>query len=289
MKRDTIESFRLPFTIEEALEELRWVIWCSASQLALLGRSDLGDAMVIPDTDFGMNETPEHYLPQINLDAFDITETVRGGYNFAFQVNQHAAFSSDDIADLMSFSGGSVRHSWSGDPSPLLREESKLGHVADMVSARAQLMTDGALTIRHLSLLANMTEATVRSALSADGIKTEGRPASLPAARAEPWLRGRRGYVPTAAGKALDQWGTPDAIFRAGVFPKALEEVMRDRNLEVADLAQRAGLDSDLVTGLLGSEPTDVSVQSMIRIAVALFVNPEIFFGSYMRYLDRPK
>ena len=286
MKRDTIESFRLPFTLDEVLDELRSVIWCSASQMALLGRNDLGDEMHIPETDFGMSESPTRYLSQINLDSFDITETVCGAYNFAFQVNQHATFSSDDIADLMMFAGGSVRHSWSGEPSPLLREGSKLGHVADMVAARAQLMTDGALTIRHLALLANMTEATVRSALSADGIKTEGRPASLPASRAQPWLKGRRGYVPTGAGKAIDQWGTADELFRAGLFPQVLKQVIRHRDLDATDLAAQANVNAALVRELLAGEAPDVGITSMMQIASVLWVKPDVFLASYMRHLD---
>lgn len=285
MKRDTIESFRLPFTLDEVLDELRSVIWCSASQMALLGRSDYGEAMVTPDADFGMCEAPARYLPQIDLDSFDITATVRGAYNFAFQVNQHATFSSDDIADLMAFAGGSVRYSWSGEFSPLLREDSKLGHVSDMVWARARLMSDGALTIRHLALLANMTEATVRSALSADGIKTEGRPASLPASRAEPWLKGRRGYVPTGAGEAIDQWGTSDELFRAGLFPQVLKRIIRDRDLDAPDLAAQAKVNAALIRELLAGEAPDVGIASMMQIASVLWVKPDVFLESYMRHL----
>ena len=59
MKRDNIESYRLPFTINEVLDELRMLIWCTASQVALLGREDLAVQMILPDAEFGMNEIPD--------------------------------------------------------------------------------------------------------------------------------------------------------------------------------------------------------------------------------------
>ena len=111
MKRDNIETFRLPFLLDDVLEELRRLIWSTASQVALLGRHDLAEAMIEPDVEFGMSERADRHLPRIDLDAFSITRTVKDSYDFAFQVNEPARFSGDDWGDLMSLVGGQRSHS----------------------------------------------------------------------------------------------------------------------------------------------------------------------------------
>lgn len=285
MKRDNIETYRLPFTIEEVLDELRMTIWCSASQLALLGRSDLADAIIGPETNFGMNETPHSYLKNIDLNAFSITRTVKDGYDFAFQVNDPGRFSGDDWGDLTSFVYGCVRRSWSGDYAPPLMEGSKLVHMADMVQGRMALMLGDALSIRQLALLANMTEAAVRSALSAEGIKTEGRPASLPAETAKVWLRGRRGFIPTADGEAIHDFGSGDAALEAKPFTMALDHMLRGRSQSLAEIAKEANIDVAYLDSLVAGNPAELTVPSLVRLAKVLFADPELFVSSYAKFL----
>lgn len=286
MKRDNIETFRLPFLIDEVLDELRMLIWCTASQVALLGRSDLGDAMIEKDADFGMSETPSRYLPRINLDAFDIAKTVRDAYDFAFQVNDPSRFTGDDWGDLMSLVYGCARHSWSGDISPPCREESRLRHVADMVQGRVQLLTDGALSIRQLALLANMIEPAVRSSLSAEGIKTEGRPASLPAAKALKWLRGRRGFVPTSDGQVVHDLSTAGAILEVRPFPAALEFMCQSSDKSRDEILSLSQIGVEQFDALLAGKVTEIGVPALVRLAKALLSEPEAFVASYVKFLS---
>lgn len=288
MKRDNIESYRLPFTIDEVLLELRMQIWCTASQVALLGCYELAVEAIEPDAEFGMNETPAAHLPKINLDAFSITKTVRDAYAFAFQVNSPERFGADDWGDLGAFVSGGVRHSWTGDFSPAYQDQSKLRHVADMVTGRVELLTDGALSIRQLALLANMIEPAVRSSLSTEGIKTEGRPASLPAATALAWLRKRRGFVPTSDGLAVRDLASNSAVLDANSFPDALKYMIGSAEGASADLAAKAGVNVSLLEGLSTGAERNAGVQDLMRLADVLLVEPQSLVDAYVKFISRP-
>ena len=283
MKRDNIDTYKLPFTLDEVLDELRMVLWVTGSQIALCGKQGAVEAFVPADFDYGMSERPSSEAPRINLDDYDITHAVRDAYDFAFQINDPGRFSGEEWADLLSFVLGSPRHSWSGEMSPLTREDSKLLHVADMVNGRVHLMTGSALSIRELALLARMTESAVRSALSSEGIKTEGRPASLPAEVAEKWLPGRRGYVPTADGRAVQQLADSDIKLQLRPLPVALADLMRSADLP--EIANEAGMEVAALEGLLAGDPVDVSVRTLLRLAVVLRQDPEALVSAYARFI----
>lgn len=287
MKRDNIETFRLPFLLDEVLDELRLLIWCTASQLALMGRSELAEAMIEPDADFGMSESPSGYLPKIDLAAFDISEAVKEAYDFAFQINDPGRFSADDWGDLMALVSGGVRNSWSGEVSPLCHDNSKLRHVADMVQGRVSLLTGDALSIRQLALLANMIEPAVRSSLSAEGIKTEGRPASLPAATAQEWLRRRRGFVPTTDGRAVQHLGSDAAVLEVRPFPAALEHLIASCHKPSEELAALAGLDASFLARLADGSEHNAGVQDLVLLARALRLEPQPLVDAYVRFVAR--
>lgn len=287
MKRDNIETFRQPFLVDQALEELRVLIWCTASQVALLGRGDLADAMIEPDADFGMSETPAAYLSKIDLSAFEITNTVTAAYDFAFQINDPTRFGADRWGDLGAFVSGGVRHSWSGDMSPTLREDSKLRHLADMVQGRVNLLMGDALSIRQLALLANMIEPAVRSSLSAEGIKTEGRPASLPADTALSWLSGRRGFVPTADGLAARDLATDFSILGVSPFPSALEQLLSARRVSKEEIAVAAEIESSLITKLIAGTERNAGVLDLMRLAEALGIVPHSLLDAYFKFVSK--
>lgn len=283
MKRDSIDTYRLPFTLDEVLDELRMLLWVTASQIALTGKAGAVEAFVPADFEFGMSERPGSEVPRIDLEDYDITRTVRDAYDFAFQINDPGRFSGDDWGDLLAFVQGSARSSWSGETSPVLREDSKLLHVADMVNGRVHLMTGDALSIRELALLARMTESAVRSALSTEGIKTEGRPASLTAEIAAKWLPGRRGFVPTAYGTTVRQLADSDVKLQLRAFPEALADLLRFS--DAGQISDQAGLDHSVLEGLRAGEPVDVGVRGLLRLASVLRQDPETFVAAYARFI----
>ena len=181
-----------------------------------------------------------------------------------------------------------VHHCWSGEISPPWREDSKLRHVADMVQGRVELLTGGALSIRQLALLANMIEPAVRSSLSMEGIKTEGRPASLPAATALTWLKGRRGFVPTADGRAVQQLVTEHTVLAAQPFPAALKHLTASSHKSIDDVVAMAGLDIALVERLLSGIEHNAGVQDLVKLAAVLLVEPSTFVEAYLRFISTP-
>lgn len=283
MKRDNIDTYRLPFTLDEVLDELRMMIWVTGSHVALLGKEGAAEALVPADFDYGMSESPRSESPRIDLDDYGIARTLRDAYDFAFQVNDPGRFSGDDWGDLISFARGGVRSSWSGEMSPVMLEDSKIAHVVDMVNGRVNLMSGDALSIRELALLARMTESAVRSALSSEGIKTEGRPASLPAEVAARWLPGRRGYVPTADGRAVQHLAHSDIKLQLRPFPVALAEILRAADLNL--VGEQAGVAPSVLEGLLEGESVDLGVRSLVRLASVLRQEPDVFVAAYARFV----
>ena len=212
---------------------------------------------------------------------------VKDAYGFAFQVNNPGQFGADDWGDLMGLVYGGVHHCWSGEISPPWREDSKLRYVAEMVQGRVELLTHGALSIRQLALLANMIEPAVRSSLSTEGIKTEGRPASLPAATALAWLRGRRGFVPTVDGRAVQHLGSDATVFDGRPFPAALEQLIVTFQAPRADLAAEAGLSASFLEGLISGSERNAGVQDLVRLAQLLRVEVQSFVDAYVRFVSK--
>lgn len=280
MKRDSIQSYRLPFTLDEVLDELRQVIWCTAAHVAVLGYHREAVTMVggQEDADFvDEYSAAEHFMGKLDVSGLDMTGRLARAYDFAFQVGDPLALDGSEWLDLEALSLRSVRGDWSGGFSPLLRDESKLMHVCDMTHGRMMLMTDGALTIRHLSLLANMTEAAVRSALSSEGIKTEGRPASLPNDVAEKWLAGRRGFVPTSPGRAAADFATAQELLAGHPFPQAFQALMIKSMCTIETLSLETGVPIGQVNDLLAGRLPDLSVKAIVAIANRLGVETQAF------------
>lgn len=287
MKRDSIQTYRTPFTLEDLMEELKFALWCNASQIALSGLHDVANIYLGFEAEFGPNDDGGPYAARISLERFEIAQTLQKAYDFAFQVGNRRAFTEDDRMDLAAFRSGAARGDWEGLCSPIMLPDSKLSHVADMALARMNLMHGDALTIRSLCLLANMTESAVRSALSTEGIKTEGRPASLPADTAAAWLSGRRGYVPTSDSQAdgfLDKEAV-DGPFLELPLAEGMAFLMNQRGLDSDDLAKIAQVDIEGLGQLVEGKHVTFDVSTLIRIAIPLGIDPQVFLSRITRHV----
>ncbi|MCW3781565.1 helix-turn-helix domain-containing protein [Defluviimonas salinarum] len=284
MRRDPIKSFQTPFSFEDLTYELRAARWCSASQAALEGGPEDGIRMLGFEAEFGPNESGTLYVDQIDVSALPITQTFRRAYDFAFQVGDRHLFTEDDRMDLAAYRAGAARGDWEGVTSPVARIDSKLSHVADMALARMNLLHGDALTIRDLCLLANMTEAAVRSALSLDSIKTEGRPASLRAEVAEAWLKGRRGYVPTSD-SGSDGYADRNDAFADMPIREGLQHLIDNTGFFRNELAERADIPVETFDRLYQGDLSDLTMPVVLRIARALSVDPPEFVSWIARKL----
>ncbi|CAN7733067.1 hypothetical protein LJR010_006042 [Ensifer adhaerens] len=210
-RKKTHAANRAPFTREEIIREVRLAALGLASHIAVFGHRqeapriaaqylgvELDDYNFERDGHHQLDSIPieEHYLYNVVMDAYDHAYQIGDPFENPFNVDERA-YEVDGI--LVGF----PRADFNGEPTPLDRlNPQKMRQVLETFRARWSLDRGHDLTVTELALLANMGEATVRTSLSAEGIKTitateKGEKNQVPHADAVSWLSGRRGFVPT--------------------------------------------------------------------------------------------
>ena len=275
-----VASQHAPFSKDEMLAELRIILLVQASHIAVVGGQEATFAFLgFPLDDFINSGLDWKEAEKIDLSRFDITRVFDVAYDYAFQVGVYWDFEID--LELSVFEGGVPHYDGSGTQNPFYSDGSKCRHVLDMALGRFYLDQQTNLSIRRLSLLANMTEAAVRTSLSSEGIKTEGKPASLPADVALEWLGRRRGFTPTRKDEAVEAVGA--AYFRAlsasGPFEKALQTSMGYREISVAEVAEGTGLDIGFIRALVDGPQSTGDIDALRRIADFLKLDVPLFVG----------
>jgi hypothetical protein len=273
----------------EALNELREVFLGIASQIVVTtGDNILAATYLGIDLDqYSLGSMPGGYqedLETINLDQFGITKQIRAACSFALQLGtaeERTNFSEDDWTDLAIFMEGAPRVSFGGELTPLDNEDSSLRRTLEMALARMMLLHSNRLTIRQLSLLAGIGETAVRTSLSADGIKTEGKPAQVPADVAEPWLHRRRGFVPTltreeadAKAQQVGETSTNDPSLAGEIVTLCSE-----RGMDLETLAHQAQVDRAWLEGLMTGDRVTCDVEALCSIATTLNIDVPSFAG----------
>jgi hypothetical protein len=280
---------RLPFSKEEVMDELREVLMGNACQIALsMGRDELAEAYLgisLEDQSFGSGHRLSlEELRKIDLDRFSIARQVGWAFDYAFQIGEPSArlmFDEDDWNDIGIFRNGAARISYGGEPTPLDRENSHLSHTLDMTLARMALDHSSWMNIRDLALLANMGEAAVRTSLSAEGIRTEGKPAQLSGEVAAEWLSRRRGFVPTLARPERGQAPSPTSsdLLSTKPFSEALTAMMVEASIDVTTLAEAAKVDASWLSALVAGQSAACVIDALQRVAAALDADVPLFVG----------
>lgn len=281
---------RLPFTKEEVMDELREVLLANACQITLsTGSDELTTTYIGFDPmDFDLspvNGPNRDAIAKVDLGRFWITQQIGLAFDYAFQTGDTAArtaFGMDDWTDITIFREGAARCGFGGETTPLTSEDSRLSHTLDMAIARKKLDHGNSLTIRELALLANMGETAVRTSLSAEGIRTEGKPAQLPADLATEWLRRRRGFVPTLAPEESWQVPRPSSadLLRTEPFAAALQAMMAELGLDATRLAQVAEVDAAWLDMLItGQDDAACDLDALQRLGVSVGADVPLFVG----------
>ncbi len=289
MSRRTTSAPTADEIMGEALNELRGVLLGIACQIVVTsGDDEQAEAFLgISLEEFSLGSMPgdiDTHLRHIDLSRFWIASQIERACAFALQTGsaaERAAFDEDDWNDLEIFLDGAPRTSFAGEQTALSYEDSALRRTLEMALARMNLMHGFALTIRELSLLAGIGETAVRTSLSADGIKTEGKPARVSAELAEPWLRRRRGFVPTLHLEGATEATSPLVL--------ELRTLLAERQLEIEDLVAKAEIDATWLTELLSGKPVACDVERLYRLASALGIDPAAFAGRAVEALLRER
>lgn len=281
---------RHPLEKQTVMNELREVLLGNACQIVLsTGEGALAEAYLgisLEDFSLGsMHGSSPDNVAGIDLERFYIARQIGVAYDFALQegdATARTAFGEDDWNDLAIFVEGAARCSFGGESTPLYNEDSALRRTLDMALARMSLRHGSSLTIRQLALLADIGETAVRTSLSADGIRTEGKPAQVRADVAEVWLRRRRGFVPTLEfGETTSE---VEAVAAASIlsdqpFEKALTDIMVRCGLDTTALALRSEVDEAWLRSLIGGDHVACDLDGLRRLAQGLGAEVPLFVG----------
>lgn len=289
MSRRTSSAPSADEIMDEVLHDLRGVLLGIACQIVVTtGEDEQAETFLgISLENFSLGSMPgdvETQLRNINLSRFWIARQIERACAFALQTGAAAeriAFDEADWNDLAIFLDGAPRISFAGEVTALSYEDSALRRTLEMALARMNLMHGAALTIRELSLLAGIGETAVRTSLSADGIKTEGKPARVSAELAEPWLLRRRGFVPTLQLESETEAASPLIV--------ELRTLLAERQMEVEDLIAKAEVDANWLIELLSGDPVACDVERLCRLATALGIDPAAFAGRSVEALLRAR
>lgn len=138
---------------------------------------------------------------------------------------------------------------------------------------------NGAITIRELALLANMTVPAVRTSLSKEGFKLEKWQSSLKAGEDEGgyrlpsgdallWLSRRRGYILNRASLNFDDHGpvVTQILSNAELdFVTALAHIMGFTGQTVDGIAIESGQDQKWLRALFGGEAAAIDLPAVVH------------------------
>lgn len=230
----------IPFTKAEMMEELKEILFIQASQIAVVLDSPDADRFLGVEIESWNDRLHDDDREKIDLKRFNIHRVLDRAYDYAFQTGAYWQYDSDDDYELDAFNRGVTPSSFEGTRSPYHIEGSRVRHVGEMAVARQELAKEWDISIRGLSLLADMTEPAVRNSLSKEGIQTQGKPAKVDAETALKWLQDRRGFMPTQTKEAEAKSREQHIDFLLGYyeFPEALEQIVN--STEGFDIQQAA-------------------------------------------------
>jgi hypothetical protein len=262
-------------------EELKRILLVQAGQIAHVGSDEAAEAFIGFQSENGAEPYNNDDPARVKLDRFCAREYLDLAYDFAFQVGRYWHFDEYHAHKLFVFMAGVTPHGSGGEQSPYLEEGSLCRHTAEMAQARWQLEErDNDLTIRHLALLAGMTEPAVRNSLSVEGIRTRGKPAGLDPDSALAWLRGRRGFISTREKEGREEaWALhARSLLAADRFLEGFRAILQDCGIPEGELAAKAQVAPDFVAGLLTGRPA-LEIEALSRIGAVLGLDVPHFVG----------
>lgn len=268
-----IQTSNLPFQKDEAMNELREILFVQASQISLTLNPEVASQFLgveIDSWDSGLHDDDRE---KIDLKRFNISRLIDRAYDFAFQTGAYWQFDGDDWYEICGFSVGVTPHSFEGSQSPWLWDDGKVRHVVDMAIARYHLQENHTISIRGLSLLAGMTEAAVRNSLSKEGIQTTGKPASVERDTALTWLSERRGFIQTRTNETQEKNWEQHVAFQLDYhpFPEALSRIVKDfAGGELEPVATTAGISVDQLHAMIAGEDKVIDIERLSALSRAL-------------------
>lgn len=286
-----------PIKRDEVMSDLRTALKATANHIAVVGSDGNATTAFLglpikEDGSFGADEIDSEL---IQLERFAITKIIDKAYDFAFQagLRPHRHTMDDgEYLRMLTFRRGSPRFVWGGVSTPMDNDNAAICRTIDTADARMRLLWKLGLTVRQLSLLANMSEPAARTSLSKEGIKTVGSRndeglAEIPDEDAYRWLVGRRGFVATLIPEPTDSFYTDDIIrlFKAHGFESGLEVHLSGAS--ISTVAQEAKVDPDWLLELANGRPAKLDLEALDRVAQHLHADAPAFIGNAVENILR--
>lgn len=293
----------VPHAWPEIENSIREAVIAMASILSHFGPDDggatvaafLGREVEIPDPQC----LDEQEKASIDITRHHIHGHVQRAYAYAYQLDGWEKASPEDVYEInCGLLSGYAQTDLHGEPTGLNDlNDLPLRRVLETFLARWSWAEEGSdLTVRQLALLANMTDATVRSSLSKEGLKlstpdddSDG-PArnTLAAGDAQQWLSRRRGFIPNRRGMTPElQRNAAEAVLDdpQTSFQDALRHIVTISGQTIAEVTARSGAQSDWVARFLEGMPVEPDVDQLKRMADALGAPRAAFVGKAITYL----
>ena len=269
-----------PLAKEAVMEELKQLICVLAGHVARIGSEE--SAAVFMGFE---SQNTDPYIDRddwqkVDLARFGITPTISWAYDYAYQTGEYWSFDENTEDRVRLFRLGIPGCSIFGDTWISQTENGLCWRICEMATARWKLQDDDPLTVRELSLLANITESATRTSLSREGRSApDGK---LSGADALSWLSSRRGFVPMKASSIAQKDKTlfwSDHAFRQLGLAEALKRLISDwKETTPEQVGQAAGVSGDFMEALMTGRPP-VDIDALKRVGKALDVDVPQFVG----------
>lgn len=284
----------VPYTWDEIATQVKRNVLAMADILCLFGpySKELLDLFLGCDTaEIMPDDVTDEQFAAIDVSNHGIYQLTRKAYLYAYQLDGAEEVTGDDwyeVTGLLEVGYTQIdRH---GEPAPLYaRWDQPLRRVIETFSARWGLNNHGnGMSVRQLSLLANMSAQAVRNSLSKEGYKLELKVSDddqsfeLPAPDALTWLSKRRGYIPNRLGIRMDDpsIAVTETLGRTEIgFSEMLERLMKITGKSSTDIVEATGAAHEWVNQLIAGQPVDINLQAFVAVGKALGADPAKFAG----------
>ena len=271
---------RNPLPAKEAvMDELRQLLCVQAGHIALAGSMAAAAAFIGFESEKTYPYIDDEWKA-VDLSRFNITWLMSRAYDYAYQCGEYWGFDDAPAEDIKAFREGIPSRSVFGDAFKAQTDEGLCWRVSETAYARWALGNGNPLSIRELSLLANITESATRTSLSRESLSApDGK---LSAEQALAWLQGRRGFIPT---KGRDMARKDEAYywsvsaFRKSGLAEGLQRVITDwKQTTPEQVRKAAGVDRKFMDGLLQGRP-ELDIDALQRVGRVLEVDIPQFVG----------
>lgn len=295
----------IPYTWEQIADDVREAILCQAG---ILGAFGPGTSIAIAYLGLEGEEWDCHDMDGEQIQAVDITrhelyKLVHYAYLYAYQLDGCEKTGSDIWHAVGGLLDSFPQADHEGERSPFCTlNDLPLRRMLETFFARFMLFGEDAirfdnLSIRELSLLANMTIPAVRTSLSKEGFKLKKSERKIRDGQTEvgfrlesdaalDWLSRRRGFIPQrvnveeSAAARIAKLMASDAS-----FPEVLRQLVDANGTTVETLAQTAAIDVAWLEELAAGDHVPIDIDAIRRVARALEAPEPEFAARAIKHL----